>query len=364
MRSLTENIFNIKIDIIKALEHLGYQVDDLIDYRNELIEQTLKEISNINRDRFNANMRLHLIDKYSQEETFESLSEKDIKELKDEISPLILSTDDDELAKRFDYLMYTIQFAYLEKRPMNRPKGRVIATAEKLETKGSITQVRNNAELIDRIQTKEFWEEADLFDYEKIREALRELIKLIDRRGGVIYYTDFKDEVVGARESSPIYDVNELGNYKRRVEHYLKEYKDNLPIYKLRNNEELTESDIKFFERILWEELGSKEEYKKTFGEEPLLKLVSSITGMEREAAEKEFSKFLKDESLNSNQIDFVNNVVNYIVKNGSIEKEVLQTYPFNKNGGVINLFKDQIDIVKGIVSTIDSVNNRLSVYS
>ena len=362
VKSLTENIFNIKIDIIKALEHLDYQAYELIGYRNELIEQTLKDISIINRERFNANMRLHLIDKYSEEKTFESLNEKDVKELKDEISPLILSTDDDELAKRFDYLMYTIQFAYLEKIPMNKPRGRVIGTAEKLEIKGSIGQVRNNAEIIDRILTKEFWEDADIFDYEKIREALRELIKLIDRKERGIYYTDFKDEVVGSRLSTPIYDVNELGNYKRRVEHYLKEYKDNLSIYKLRNNEELTESDIKFFERILWEELGSKEDYKETFGEEPLLKLVSSITGMEKLAAEKEFSRFLKDESLNSNQIYFVKNVVNYIVKNGCIEKKVLQKYPFNKNGGLVALFKDKLNVVKDIISTIDKVNGRLSV--
>ncbi|MGO1580117.1 MAG: DEAD/DEAH box helicase family protein [Peptoniphilaceae bacterium] len=362
IRSLTENIFNIKIDIIKALEHMDYQIEDLIEYRNELIKQTLKDISDINRERFNASMRIHLIDKCSEKETFETLNEEIIKELKDEIAPLILSTDDDELAKRFDYLMYTIQFAYLEKKPMNKPRGRVIGTAEKLERKGSIAQVRNEKETIDKIQTKEFWEEADIFDYELVRQALRDLIKLIDREHTGTYYTDFKDEIIGTREASPIYDVNDLGNYKRQVEHYLKEYKDNLSIFKLKNNEELTESDIKFFEKILWEELGNKKQYEETFGEEPLLKLVASITGMERSAAEKEFSKFLNDESLNSNQIDFVNNVVNYIVKNGSIEKEVLQTYPFNKNGGVVALFKDKVNVVKDIVSTIDRVNGRLSV--
>lgn len=362
LRSLTENIFNIKIDIIKALEHLDYQIDSHIEYRNKLIEETLKDISNINRERFNASMRLHLIDKYTQKKSFETLNEKDINELKEEISPLIIPSDDDELAKRFDYLIYTIQFAYLEKRPMNRPKRRVVSTAEKLETKGSIVQVRENKDLIDKLQTQEFWDHADIFEYEKVRLALRDLIKLIDREQRGIYYTDFKDEVVGTRESNPIYNVNELGNYKKQVEHYLKEYKDNLPIYKLRNNEELTESDIKFFEKILWEELGSKKEYEKTYGEEPLLKLVASITGMERAVAEKEFSKFLNDESLNSNQIDFVNNVVNYIVKNGSIGKEVLRTYPFNKNGGVSSIFKDKINIAKDIVAIIDKVNERLIV--
>jgi len=361
-KSLTENIFNIRIDIIKALEHLDYQEENLIEYRDLLIQQILIDISNINRDRFNAKMRIYLIDKYSEKETFETLTEEKIKELKDEIAPLILSIDDDELAKRFDYLMYTIQYAYLEKRPINKPKGRVIGTAEKLERKGSIDQVRKQSEIIENIQTKEFWEDADIFDYELVRKALRELIKLIDREGRGIYYTDFKDEVVGTKESTPIYDVNELGNYKRQVEHYLKKYKDNLPIYKLRNNEELTESDIKYFEKVLWEELGSKKKYMETFGEQPLLKLIASITGMEREAAEKEFSKFLKDESLNSNQIDFVNNIVNYIVKNGCIEKEVLQSYPFNKNGGVIALFKNKVNVVRDIVSTIDKVNSRLSI--
>ncbi|MBU5292956.1 DEAD/DEAH box helicase family protein [Anaerosalibacter bizertensis] len=359
-KSITENIFNIKIDIIKSLQHLDYQEPDLIEYRNELIDNILEEISNINKNRFNANMRIHLINKYSNKEAFKTLSEKDVLNLKEEISPLIISTDEDKFAKSFDYLMYTIEFAYLEKRPINRPKGRVIKTAENLETKGSIPQVRDNKEIIDKIQTEEFWEEADIFDYELVRKALRHLIKLIDDDKKGIYYTDFKDEIVGVKEGEAIYNVNDLGNYKKRVEHYLKEYEDNLPIYKLKNNEELTRSDIKYFEKILWEEIGSKEEYVQTYGEQPLLKLVASIIGMERAAAEKEFSKFLKDENLNSDQIDFVNSIVDYIVKNGSIEKQVLQEYPFNKNGGVINLFKNRMDVAKDIVAIIDKVNGRL----
>ena len=361
-RSLTESIFNIKVDIIKALEHMSYQVDDLIKYRNELIDNILSEISNINKDRFNANMRIHLIDKYFNKDAFETLSEKDVLNLKDEIAPLIISTDEDELAKRFDYLIYTIEFAYLDKRPMNRPKGRVISTAEKLESKGAVSQIRDEKEIIDKIQTEEFWEEADIFDYELVRKALRDLIKLIDSNEREIYYTDFKDEIVMVKDGEPFYDVNQLGNYKKRVEYYLREYKNNLPIYKLRNNEELTKQDISYFEKVLWEEIGDKEEYIRTYGDAPLLKLVASITGMERQAAEKEFSKFLADKNLNSDQIDFVNSIVDYIVKNGSIEKAVLQEYPFNRKGGVINLFKDRMDIAKGIVSAIDKVNSRLSV--
>ena len=30
-----------------------------------------------------------------------------------------------------------------------------------------------------------------------------------------IYYTDFKDEIVGVKEGEAIYNVNDLGNYKK-----------------------------------------------------------------------------------------------------------------------------------------------------
>lgn len=124
----------------------------------------------------------------------------------------------------------------------------------------------------------------------------------------------------------------------------------------------MTKSDIEYFEKVLWEQLGSKEEYEKAYGEQPLLKLVSSITGMERQATEEEFSKFLSDERLNSDQMDFVNGIVNYIVKNGSIDKKVLQEYPFSKHGGVVNLFKDKKDVAIDIISAIDKINSRLDV--
>lgn len=273
-----------------------------------------------------------------------------------------MSPDNYELAKGFDYLMYTIQYAYLEKKPYSKPKSRVKKTANDLEKKGSIGQVQKNKELIYQLQEEEFWEEADLFDYEKVRKALRELIKLIDRERQGIYYTDFKDEVIGVREGSPIYDVNDLETYKERVVAYFKKYRDDLPVYKLRNNEELTKADIKYFEKILFEELGDKDSYAKVYGDKPLLELVASITGMDREAAKREFSKFMIDEKLNSNQINFVNNIIDYIVKNGSIGKEVLQEFPFNKNGGVLKLFDNKLDLAREIISVVDKINDRLVV--
>lgn len=361
-RSLTENLFNIKVDIIKVLEHMDFQEDHYITYREHLIEDIVNQVNNINKKRFDAAMKMSDLDRYSDKKAFESLDEEDVRKLKDEISPLILSVYEDELAKGFDYLMYTIEYAYLEGRPMTRPKNKVITTAENLEAKGSIAQIKEQRDIIASVQTEEFWDGAGIEDFEIVRKALRDLIKLIDKKEQKIYYTNFKDEITEQGEYTGDFTVNDLGNYRKRVEHYLKQYQDDLTIHKLRHNKALTIEDIRYLEKVLWNDLGSKDEYKRTYGEMPMLKLVASIIGMDRAAAEAEFSQFLTDESLNSDQINFVKNVVEYIIKNGSLEKTVLQDYPFNINGGVAKIFETKRDVAKNIISIVDHINDRLTI--
>jgi type I restriction enzyme R subunit len=360
--SLTENIFNIKVDIIKILENMKYSDKSFRNYRNELVEDIVSTVNDINRDKFSASMRINYIDKFSNKETFESLKEKDIKELKDEVVPLIVSTDSDEMAKRFDYLMYTIVFCKLSGAIFTGEINRVKNTARSLMDKGTIPNVAKEKDLIYKLVDDEFWKDADIFDFENIRLRLRELIKLIDKEKREIYYTDFKDEVIGTKENEVTYTVNDLEAYKERVESYFKKYAYVLPIHKLRNNEKLTEEDVKYFEKVLFEELGDRTSFEKVYGEKPLLKLVAQIAGMDRKAAQREFSEFLSDERLNSDQIDFVKNIVEHIIKNGSLEKEIINDRPFNKYGNVEYLFDGKIDVAKNIISKIEKINDRLIV--
>ena len=112
----------------------------------------------------------------------------------------------------------------------------------------------------------------------------------------------------------------------------------------------------------MWQELGTREDYEKEFGDEPLLKLVSKIVGLDPQAANDVFSEFLSNESLNLNQMEFVKLVVNYIIKNGSLDKHILNEHPFNKRGNVMYLFDGKLDIAKRIIGAIDTVNGRLSI--
>jgi type I restriction enzyme R subunit len=153
-----------------------------------------------------------------------------------------------------------------------------------------------------------------------------------------------------------------MQSYRKKVNKYLIEHQNDLVIYKLRNNNPLTEEDIKYLEKVLWQELGTKDDYVKEFGDEPLLKLVSKIVGLDPQATNEIFSEFLSDESLNINQMEFVKLIVNYMIVNGSLDKRILNDHPFNKRGNVMNLFDGKLDVAKRIISAIDQINGRLSV--
>ena len=365
-KSISENIFGAKVDIIKALQHLNYQEKALIEYRNDLISDIISNILNINDNRFDVRMKGAIVDKYKKIDNYKVLNEKNVEELKNIIAPLITYTEEEELSKRFDYQMYVIENAYLGKKSFLKAKNRVIETAEKLSEKGTIEKISKKKETITKIQKEEFWENADLFQFEEVRKELRELVILLDRITTKIYYTDFRDEIVdyGEHETGENFKiVNKFEKYNKRVEQYLEEYKNDDVIQKLKNNIPLTMYDIKYLEKILWEDLGTKEEYEKTYGKIPLLKMVSKIIGMDRKAVEKEFSLFLSNENLNSDQINFVKHIVDYIVKNGSIDKKELKDFPeADKFGGLFQLFDNKREVLTNIVKIIDKVNDRLDL--
>ena len=102
-KSVSENIFGAKIEIIKSLQHLKYQEKPFIEYRDKLISEVILDILGINENRFDVRMKGAIVDKYKKLDKYEALDEKDVKEIKDVVAPLVIYEESDELAKRFDY---------------------------------------------------------------------------------------------------------------------------------------------------------------------------------------------------------------------------------------------------------------------
>lgn len=355
--SLTEKIFNTKAEIVRELQDIKYQEEDYIKYRKEVLEDLLDGVMALNEDNFRVRMYLKFVHKYKNRDEWKSLGAGSLDEIKKNISPLITPLNYDELAKRFDYLIYTIDLACLQNKNANKPIKSVIETAEQLSKFGTIPQVMEQKYVIEKVMTEEFWENTDIFHLEEVRLAFRDLIKFIEKKQQKIYYTEFKDEIIEVNENGAMYGVNDLKNYKKKVEHYLKENKDEMAIFKLRNNKKLTKQDLKTLEELMWKKLGSRDEYIKEFGDTPVNKIVRKIVGLDREAANEAFSEFLGENRLNEKQRHFLKLIIDYIVVNGVLEdRKILQQEPFRTVGSVVALFKSNRNDANAILDIVDEI--------
>lgn len=359
METITEKLFNIKVEIIKELQDLKYSDSEYIDLRKELVDELLNSIKGLNEDNFLVRMNLNYVQKFKNEKEWEALGAVSVNNLKEHVSMLITPLNDDELAKRFDLVMYNIQFSYLKGTNATRGIKSVIDTAEQLSKLGTIPQIQQQKYVIEKVMSESFWESADIFELDGVREALRDLIKYLEKKGQLIYYTEFKDMIISEERNASIYNVNDLENYRKKVEHYLSEHKDEIAIYKLRNNKKLTKDDIKHLEDVMFTELGSQSDYQKEFGDTPITKLVRNMVGLDRNAANEAFSEFLNNENLNSFQIHFIKLIVDYIVKNGMIDdNRVLTEDPFKTVGNIVELFEDNIEVRGKILSVIKEIKD------
>ncbi len=363
VKSLTENLFNIQVKIAQELQSLDYQDNEHKERRKELVEQLHKGVADINESLFSSQLRIEYIHRYNNYAKWETISDEMVRELDKQIALLIAPIEENELAKRFDYLMFTIELAHLQGLPTpNIPMLKVINTAERLAEKGNLSQIQRYAQLIADVQTDEHWENANLFTHENVRKAFRDLLVLLESEHTDIYYTSFEDEVIQIYENPGEFNAGNLWSYRKKVSAYLQKHKHDIVVCKLRNNEPLTGVDFKYIEELLWHDLGTEEDYHETFGDEPLMKLVAGLVGLERAAANELFSEFITDQSLNSNQMEFVTLIVNHIVENGALDKEILNDQPFSKFGSILNLFEGKMDVANIIVSRIDELNNRIEV--
>ena len=62
--------------------------------------------------------------------------------------------------------------------------------------------------------------------------------------------------------------------------------------------------------------------------------------------------------NLDASQIYFVNQIVEYIVRNGMMKDlSVLQETPFTDYGSIVKVFKDNIAVWRGVKAIIDQIN-------
>ena len=323
------------------------------DLRQEIAALLHTEVAAMNIENFIVRPKRQLIEKYNNPETWRSLSEPALNELSQEIAGLPAQVEPEaEEIKRFDLLILKLQLAILRSSStLPRLRDQVQAIANLLEQKSSIPLVQAQLELIQDIQTDEWWQDVTLPMLEIVRKRLRGLIRLIEKQERQPIYTNFEDKIGDETivELPHFTSSDNFEKFRAKARDFLRSHQDQMVIFKLRTNKQLTAIDLSELEAILLESgLGNVEDLNRAKQESQGLGLfVRSLIGLDREVAKQEFGKFLADKTLNANQIEFINMIIDYLTEYGSIAPARLYESPFTDfaSQGLDSLFtSSQVD--------------------
>ena len=347
-------IFNLQFEISYKLQDMEYQTDRLTAYRKALVDQMSGKVRELPRDSFAVRQHLKYVELYSEPSGYHALTYEDTLLVREEVAPLI--KPDGVNAVRFDALMYGIELAYLVGKKYSKARTDLNRKVAGIAGMSNIPEIQAQSDLLNKILHTDYVEAAGINEFEEIREKLRDLMKYVSSEK-VKYTTNFADELLSMEWKESELENDELKNYKAKAEHYIRQHQDNPAIAKLKTNQPLTQADIEALEETLWHEVGTKQDYEQEFGAKPLGEFVREIVGLDMNAAKEAFSEYLTGTNLDSRQIYFVNQIVEYIVRNGMMKDfSVLQEPPFTDRGSVVEIFTD-MSVWLGIKRVIDTIN-------
>ena len=272
------------------------------------------------------------------------------------IAPLLTTNAQDENAKKFDVLTLTVQLSLLDGETNgNKAANQIQTVAEKLQERASHPSIQAKMGTIKEVLSAVAWENLSLQWLEKVRVELRDLLRFLIGSGNQSFTVDIEDTVTDEGMTDGIMP---RVSYKQSVLDFLSKNR-NLPVLKkIYDMEQLTSADFKELERILWQELGSKEDYDKYTNGMPcgsnVAIFIRSMVGVDRANAVRRFSEFISGNELNADQEDFLSTIIAYVCENGDITKEiVVNEAPFDER---LNVFTPYMVPLAKYIDTIHSV--------
>ena len=364
-RSLSQRLFEVRLDILHELQRIEYQEQEFSrEYylkTKELLYSTVSKIKE-HSSRLQVRSEMQYVDKYCDYTTWSALSPLMVKEIKVHLTPLLDSgLEGYDLSIAFDIRMLDIELSLLVQgntAGAARDVKTVCKIAQYLLTeKASIPQVLEKADQLKTLVDTRFWDNPSVEKLESLRMDLRDLMQFLDRGGKKSIDVDIDDTVEpsGYDGDGTVIDIR---TYREKVLDYLIEHSDNEVIFKIQRLEPITNEDLKALEKILWEELGTKEEYERETDIDNLAVFVRSLIGLSQEAVNEKFGEYLNGNTFNSTQQEFVRAIINYVRENGDISREdLVEKSPFD-NYDILTLFGENISSIIDIVGILhNSVN-------
>ena len=355
-QSLTERLFCLRSDIAFHLQHQKYQEDEFAKNLHDDIKTLLKgQVGMLSDSHISVRAKWEQVSHFKEDSAWVYVSELDTLTLKNDIAPLLTKNTLDENAKKFDVLVLAIELSMLDEEiGAGKAVQNVQFVAEKLQEKASIPQIQARMETIKEVLNPVCWENVSLSWLEKVREDLRDLTKFLIGDKKQWFVVDIEDVLSYDGESTGI--VTRV-SYKQRILDFLAANR-NLPVLnKIYAMEQLTIADIRELERILWKELGDKEDYDRYTAGMPcganVAIFIRSIIGVNRKDAVERFATFISGSQLNAEQEEFLMTIISYVCENGDITKEiVVNEAPFDEKLSVFSTY------MLPLAKYIDNIHN------
>ncbi|MBE0643266.1 MAG: DEAD/DEAH box helicase family protein [Bacteroidetes bacterium] len=363
---LGARLFRARVQLLAYLQSTP-EMDTEAKLKKTLVTGLHAEVAAMNRENFIVRERLEAVERFQQIARWEQLDENDQAILEREVAglPSEIQTDDIE-SRLFDLTALRMQLALAtnDVPTFESNRKRVVEIAMMLEEKTAIPAVAEQLEYLSGMQDTTFWEGIDLAALEDLRLRMRGLVPFLDKKKRKIVYTDFKDEVMGVREGGGIEIPKMTGvQYERKVKDYLTNHLNNIVIHRVRNNEQLTPSDLEELESTL---VNIGEDEGKALlssllkrNEAPsLVHFIRGLVGMDRAAAQAAFSQFLSDRSLTPPQIRFIELIIDQLTYRGIMEPSALYEPPFSdiNDGGPEAVFAGKENVIEGIFTALDAI--------
>lgn len=274
------------------------------------------------------------VERYAQRDSWTDLIREDAERVLALAGLPSAVQDTDEDAKRFDLLVLRRQLAQLEGDALaaERVRETVQAVASALLAKTTIPSVAEQAVLLEAVADDAWWVDVTLPMLESMRLRIRELVRFVERTSRNPVYTDFEDTLSAARQVilPGVVPGTDLTRFREKATAYLRSHEDHVALQRLQRNLPLTPDDLASLEDMLIASGGERAVIERAAQETGGLGLfVRSLVGLERAAAVEAFARFLDGSTFTTDQIRFINLIVDELTANGVMQPGRLFESPF-----------------------------------
>lgn len=233
----------------------------------------------------------------------------------------------------------------------------------------NLNPVRAKEQTINEVRSTVFWNDVTVADLERVRTELRGIMQFkqastTSTLGPKVIDVTEDESLVERREHKPKLAGLDLAAYRGRVERVLRDLFDtNATLQKIQRGELVTDDDLQTLNSLIHTQDPDldlndlTEYYPETAGK--LDRAIRAIIGLDADAVAQRFSEFVQQhQSLNSQQIRFLDLLQNHIARYGSIELDRLYEAPFTTlhAEGIDGIFADEAQIAD-IIRIIESFN-------